>query len=94
MVNEDQPISNRFRRIVMILGGFHTDISLLSAIGYIMVRPGLKVMLAQIYAEWQSSLPCSAWSFPHRQCCQNDIYFSCFSIVLARSDRYVPLPGN
>ena len=51
MVIEDQPMSSRLRRIVLILGGFHTEMSLLGAIGSIMDGSGLKEMLTQVYAE-------------------------------------------
>jgi len=51
MVIEDQPMSSFLRRIVLLLGGFHTEMSLLGAIGSIMAGSGLKEMLAQVYAE-------------------------------------------
>ena len=51
MVIEDQPISSRLRCIVLLLGGFHTEMSLIGPIGSIMVGSGLKEMLAQWYAE-------------------------------------------
>ena len=51
MVIEDQPMSSRLRTIVLLLGGFHTEMSLLGAIGSIMAGYGLKEMLAQVYAE-------------------------------------------
>ena len=49
MVIEDQPISSRVRNIVLLLGGFHTEMSILGAIGYIMAGSGLKELLG--YAE-------------------------------------------
>ena len=51
MVIEDQPASCRLRRIVLLLGGFHTEMSLLGAIGTIMDGFSLKEMLTQVYAE-------------------------------------------
>ena len=51
MVIEDQPISSRLRNVVLLLGGFHTEMSLLGAVGSIMAGSGLKEMLAQVYAE-------------------------------------------
>jgi len=51
MVIEDQPTSSRLRKIVLLLGGFHTEMSMLGAIGVIMAGSGLKEMLAQVYAE-------------------------------------------
>ena len=51
MVIEDQPMSSRLRRIVLILGGFHTEMSLLGAIGSLMDGSGLKEMLTQVYAK-------------------------------------------
>ena len=51
MVIEDHLISSRLRRIVLLLGGFHTAMSLIGAIGSIMVGSGFKEMLAQVYAE-------------------------------------------
>ena len=49
MIMEDQPLASRLRRIVLLLGGFHTEMSLLGAIGTIMDCSGLKKMLAQVY---------------------------------------------
>jgi len=49
MIMEDQPLASRLRRIVLLLGGFHTEMSLLGAIGTIMDGSGLKEMLAQVY---------------------------------------------
>ena len=51
MVIEDQPMSSHLRHIVLLLGGFNTEMSLLGAIGSIMAGSGLKEMLAQVYAE-------------------------------------------
>ena len=51
MIMEDQPLASRLRRIVLLLGGFHTEMSFLGAIGTIMDGSGLKEMLAQVYAE-------------------------------------------
>ena len=51
MIMEDQPLASRLRRIVLLLGGFHTEVSFLGAIGTIMDGSGLKEMLAQVYAE-------------------------------------------
>lgn len=51
MVIEDQPMSSRLRHIVLLLGGFHTEMSLLGAIGSIMAGSGLKETLSQVYAE-------------------------------------------
>ena len=39
------------RNIALLLGGFHTEMSLLGAVGSIMAGSGLKEMLAQVYAE-------------------------------------------
>ena len=50
MVIEDQPSVSRLRNIVLLLGGFHTEMSLLGAIGSIMAGSGLKEMLEQVYA--------------------------------------------
>ena len=49
MIMEDQHLASRLRRIVLLLGGFHTEMSLLGAIGTIMDGSGLKEMLAQVY---------------------------------------------
>ena len=51
MVIEIQPITSPLSHIVLLLGGFHTNMSLLGAIGSIMAVSGLKEMLAQVYAE-------------------------------------------
>ena len=49
MIMEDQPLASRLRRIVLLLGGFHTEMSLLGAIGTIRDGSGLTEMLAQVY---------------------------------------------
>ena len=51
MIMEDQPLASRLRSIVLLLRGFHSEMSLLGAIGTIMDGSGLKEMLAQVYAE-------------------------------------------
>lgn len=51
MVIEDQPSTSRLRKVVLLLGGFHTQMSFLGAIGHIMDGSGLKEMIAQVYAE-------------------------------------------
>ena len=44
MIMEDQPLTSRLRCIVLLLGGFHTEMSLVRAIGTIMDGSGLKEM--------------------------------------------------
>ena len=51
IVIEDQLIASSLRRIVLLLGGFHTEMSLLDAVGSIMAGSGLKELLTQVYAE-------------------------------------------
>ena len=51
MVIEDTTTSSCLRKIVLLLGGFHTEMSMLGAIGVIMGGSGLKEILAQVYAE-------------------------------------------
>ena len=51
MVIEDQPVSSQLQHIVLRLGGLHTQMRLLGAIGLIMARSGLKEMLTQTYPE-------------------------------------------
>ena len=51
MIMEDQPLASRLRSIVLLLGGFHSEMSLLGEIDTIMDGSGLKEMLAQVYAE-------------------------------------------
>ena len=36
MIMEDQPLASRLRRIVLLIEGFHTEMSFLEAIGTIM----------------------------------------------------------
>ena len=48
MIMEDQPLASRLWRIVLLLGSFHTEMSLLGSIGTIMDGSGLKEMLAQV----------------------------------------------
>ena len=51
MTIEDQQTFSRLRRIVLLLGGFNTEMSFLGDIGIIMSGSGLKEMLTQVYAE-------------------------------------------
>ena len=51
MVIESQPADSPLRQIVLILGGFHTEMSFLGAIGSLMAGSGLKEMISQVYAE-------------------------------------------
>ena len=51
MVIEAQQSDSPLRQIVLILGGFHTEMSFLGSIGSIMAGSGLKDVLSQVYAE-------------------------------------------
>ena len=51
MVIADQQSTSRLHWIVLLLGGFHTEMSFLGAMGYIMSGFGLKEILSQVYAE-------------------------------------------
>ena len=47
----DEPPASPLKKIVTMLGGFHTRMSFLGAIGYIMEGSGLKEMLELVYGE-------------------------------------------
>jgi hypothetical protein len=51
MVIESQPAASLLRQIVLILGGFHTEMSFLGTIGSLMDGSGLKDIVSQVYAE-------------------------------------------
>lgn len=50
MVIESQPTDSPLREIVLILGGFHTEMSFLGTIGSLMAGSGLKEAIYQVYA--------------------------------------------
>lgn len=52
MVIESQPAESPLRQIVLVLGGFHTEMSFLGTIGSLMAGSGLKEIMSQVYAEW------------------------------------------
>ncbi len=51
MVIEAQPDTSPLRQIVLMLGGFHCQMSFLGAIGSLVAGSGLKKTMAQVYAE-------------------------------------------
>ena len=50
-VIEAQPASSRLKDIVLLLGGFHTEISFTHAMASIMAGSGLREAINQVYAE-------------------------------------------
>ncbi len=46
-----EPADSKLRDIVLVLGGFHTEMSFLGTIGSLMAGSGLKEVMSQIYAE-------------------------------------------
>ena len=51
MIIEAQPRESPLHQIVLILGGFHTEMSFLGCIGSLMAGSGLKEAISQVYAE-------------------------------------------
>ena len=51
MIIEAQPEDSRLHQIVLILGGFHTEISFLGTIGNLMAGSGLREVMSQVFAE-------------------------------------------
>ena len=51
MIIEAQPKESPLHQIVLILGGFHTEMSFLCSIGSLMAGSGLKEVMTQVYAE-------------------------------------------
>ena len=51
MIIESQPAESPLRQIILVLGGFHTEMSFLGTIGSLMAGSGLKEMISQVYAE-------------------------------------------
>ena len=55
MIIMSEPLDSDLRKIVLRLGGFHTDMSFLGCIGSLMAGSGLKEILEMIYAPIQLS---------------------------------------
>jgi hypothetical protein len=51
MIIESQPEESPLRQIILILGGFHTEMSFLGMIGSLMAGSGVKEIISQVYAE-------------------------------------------
>jgi len=51
MIIESQPHNSPLREIILVLGGFHTEMSFLGTIGYLMAGSGLKEAMQQVYAD-------------------------------------------
>ena len=51
MVIKAQPRESPLRQIILILGGFHIEMSFLGSIGSLMAGTGLKEVMSQVYAE-------------------------------------------
>ena len=50
-VIESQPSDSPLHNIILILGGFHTEMSFLATNESLMAGPGLKEIISQVYAE-------------------------------------------
>ena len=50
MIINSEPVGSDLKRIVLRLGGFHTEMSFLGCIGHIMVSSGLQELLELFYA--------------------------------------------
>ena len=48
---EDHTLERALRQLVLILGGFHTEMSFLSSIGSLMAGSELQEAISQVYAE-------------------------------------------
>ena len=51
MIIESQPAESLLHQIVLVLGGFHTEMSFLGTIGSLMAGTGLKEIISQVYAD-------------------------------------------
>ena len=51
LVIESQPRESSLHNIVLVLGGFHTQMSFLGSMGSLMAGSGLKEVMSQVYAE-------------------------------------------
>ena len=51
MIIQSQPHDSPLWQIVLMLGGFHTEMSFLGTIGSLMAGSGLKEIMSQVYAE-------------------------------------------
>jgi hypothetical protein len=51
MIIESRPAESPLRQIILVLGGFHTEMSFLGAIGSLMDGSGLSEIISQVYAE-------------------------------------------
>ena len=51
MIIKSQPQESKLHQIILILGGFHTQMSFLGAIGSLMGGSGLEEIISQVYAE-------------------------------------------
>ena len=51
MIIESQPAESILHQIVLVLGGFHTEISFLGTIGKLMAGTGLREFILQVYAD-------------------------------------------
>ena len=50
MIIASEPVGSELKKIVLCLGGFHTEMSFLGCIGHLMAATGLRDLLEQIYA--------------------------------------------
>ncbi len=49
LIIQDEPVSSRLKKIVLILGGFHMQMSFLGSIGHLMIGTGLQECLETTY---------------------------------------------
>ena len=51
MIIEAQPVGSLLHWIILIIGGFHTQMSFMGAVGGLMAGSELKEVFSQVYAE-------------------------------------------
>ena len=51
IILESQPAESILHQIVIVLGGFHTEMSFLGTIGNLIAGTGLKEFISQVYAD-------------------------------------------
>lgn len=50
LIIQDEPASSRLKKIVLILGGFHMEMSFVGSIGHLMTGSGLQECFETVYA--------------------------------------------
>ena len=90
MVIKAQPSDSLLHKLVLILGGFHTQMSFLGAIGSLMAGSGLKECISQVYAEGSVDQMLLVWKGCQSSCARPSAGRQLPDVLVLLQHHYTP----